>query len=490
MIFSKCQECRKNKLEVRFIFFLIFLLALVCVLPSSLFAGKKMLRLQIGESRVLKFTYDIQKVATGSPDICQVTRTDVREILVNAKGVGETNILVWDTEKLREEIAIVVALRDAKGLAQDLSALLEDVEGVHIRVIGNRVAVEGEVFSRKDLDRVNSILDGMNGVINLVKMSPLLKKVLSQEMQKAIGLKGVTVTNAKDSFLLEGVVFSQTDKKRAEMVASAYAENVVNVIKVMERGSIGPAKMVQMTLTVMEIEKESLRGMGFHWNPGSSGAATGTYSSGSGGNSSFLSAITGTISNLFPKMRRINEKGKGRSLFQQTVVTKSGGKAHFFIGDEIPIPVAQDGGKMSVEYKKVGLTMNFSPLIDQWGNIDTSVEVDSSFIAGEGMGGAPKIRDTKLKTAVYVKHAESIALGGMIGQREAKSFSGSPPGGGSALFQVNKSRKFMHDKSQVLIFVTPEILKNGKEAVKEMGDKVKDSFKSYEYENIKKRRSR
>ncbi len=463
---------------------LLVLFCFICAMPASLLAGKKLLRMQVGESRVLKFGYDIQKVATGSPEISQVTRTDMREILVNAKSEGETNILVWDNEKLREEITVVVSIRDASGLAKDLTVLLEDVEGVRIRLIGNRVAVEGEVFSRKDLDRVNSILEGMGGVINLVKMSPLLKKILAEEMQKAIGLKGVTVNAAKESFLIEGIVFTKADSKRAEMVASAYAANVVNVIKVMERGTIGPAQMVQLTLTVMEIEKESLRSMGFHWNPGASGSATGSYSGGSGQSSSFLGAITGTISNLFPKMQRIRENGKGRSLFQQTVVTKSGDSAHFFVGDEIPIPVAQEGGMMSVEYKKVGLSMSFSPVIDQWGNIDTSVDVSSSFVAGEGIGGAPKIRDTKLKSAVYVKDAESIALGGMIGQREAKSISGSPPGGGAALVQLNKSRKFMHDKSQVLIFVTPEILKSGREAVKGLGDKVRESFKDYEYDNI------
>jgi pilus assembly protein CpaC len=490
MNFFKIGTSEKIDFMDRWFLGLVFFVVLSWVFPTLSSANQKMLRVQVGESRVLKFDYDIQKVATGSPEICQVTRTDVREILVNAKTAGETNILVWDSEKLREEIAIIVSLRDATGLAKDLTALLEDVEGVRIRVIGDRVAVEGEVFSRKDLERTSSVLEGMNGVINLVEMSPLLKKVLAEEMQKAIGLKGVSVTSAKESFLLEGIVFSKADSERAQMVASAYADKVVNVIKVMERGTLGPASMVQMTLTVMEIEKDALKGLGFHWNPGASGGGSGTFSGGSGQSSSFLGAITGTISNLFPKMQKINEQGKGRSLFQQSVVTKSGDSAHFFVGDEIPIPVAQDGGKMSVEYKKVGLTMNFSPVIDQWGNIDTSVDVDSSFVAGEGIGGAPKIRDTKLKTAVYVKHAESIALGGMIGQREAKSFSGSAPGGGAALLQLNKSNKFMHDQSQVLIFVTPEILNTGSEAIKDMGDKVRDSFKDYEYDNINKKPGR
>jgi type II secretory pathway component GspD/PulD (secretin) len=123
-------------------------------------------------------------------------------------------------------------------------------------------------------------------------------------------------------------------------------------------------------------------------------------------------------------------------------------------------------------------------VIDRGNNIDTKVEVGSSFVAGEGPGGAPKIKSTTLQSAVYVKSGNSIALGGLIGQRELRSTSGSPPGGGSALVQLNKSRKFQHGQSEVLLFVTPTILRRNQDAIRDMGRKVKKSFKNYERENI------
>jgi len=479
------KEIKKRNVEwKRIVFSSCFFLLLPLLLTAvDCFAKDMTIRLLIGQSRVLKLDYEIGKVATGAPEVCDVTRTDMQEMLINARAPGRTNVIVWDHEKLREEYTVIVGLHDASGLAADLKNLLGDIEGIAIRPVGSKVAVEGEVFSKKDLDRVATVLVGMDGVINMVRMSSLLKRILAEEMQKAIGLKGVKVRSAKESFLLEGVVTSESDLIKAEKIASAYSDNVVSVIGVLTKGKgkSGLTKMIQVTLSVMEIEKEALKGMGFHWNPGSSGQASGGAGIGSA-DSSFAGAITGTISNLFPKMRRLNENGQGRRLFQQTVVTKDGAKAHFFVGDEVPIPVAQEGGLMSVEYKKVGLTLNVSPVIDPHGNIDSLVDVESSSIVGEGQGGAPKIRESKIQTAVYVKPKNSITLGGLIGQREARSFGGSSPG--AALITVNKTNRKELRNTQVLIFITPEILRRPGDAVQGLGKKVKKAFKEYEYENI------
>jgi pilus assembly protein CpaC len=472
--------------------FLVVLILSSCflILQTGICKAKKNITLTVGQSKVLKFDFPIQKAATGAAEVCVINRTDLSEILINAKGVGETNILLWDDkQQLREEIVVTVVANDSARLAKELDSIFENTEGIKTKIVGNSVVVEGEVFSRKDLDRVNSLLAGMDGTINLVKMSPLLEKILTAEIQKAIGNRNVYVVKAKDSFLLEGTVSNETEKERAGKIATAYAPDIVNVIKVnvLEKNEKiqVDSRMVQMTMNIMQIENEVLKDLGFHWNPGASSAAVGSAGI-SSGESTSSGTITGTITNLFPKMRRLNEAGKARSLFQQSVVTKTGDKAHFFVGDEIPIMVAQQGGPMSVEYKKIGLTLNFSPVIGQSGIIQTFVEVESSSVNGEGQGGAPKVRQTKLQSAISVKSSESMALGGLIGQREARAFTTPSSGNADAIVQVNDSTRFQHDKSQILIFVTPEILSAGIDAVTEMGGKVKNSFKEYELDNIEK----
>lgn len=473
-----------RKLRVRLICGLILVTA---IFPGGfLWGAGDAEQLSAGESRVITTDFDIHKVATGDPKICQVLRTDMREILLNAQKPGETNILIWDSQKLRQEIQVTVNIKDTAATAIELRELFKGIEGVTVRSVGSRVVVEGEVFSRNDLNRVSSILERMPDTINLVKMSPVLKQVLTKEMQKAIGIKGVTVRAAKESFLLEGVVYSEDVRERAGQIAAAYSDTVVNVIRIPKKDDIGVAQMVQLRLSVMEVDKGALNDKSFNWNPQGNIGGGGQYSGASGSKAMLSGALSGTISNLAPKMNHIQEQGRGRSLFQQTVISKSGGQARFFVGEEIPISVAQEGGVMSVEYKKVGLTLLFSPVVDARGNVDTRVEVESSFVTGQGAGGAPRVTSTQIQTVVYVKSGDSIALGGLIGQREVRSYAKAPPGGqsGGALAQLNKSKRFLRDQSEVLVFVTPEILSRPSDAVREMGTKVKKTFKEYERENI------
>ena len=61
-----------------------------------------------GNSRVIKTDFDIVKVATGDEDICVGTKTSDREVLINAKSVGKSNIIVWGPKGERKEVIVIV----------------------------------------------------------------------------------------------------------------------------------------------------------------------------------------------------------------------------------------------------------------------------------------------------------------------------------------------------------------------------------------------
>jgi Flp pilus assembly secretin CpaC len=183
-------------------------------------------------------------------------------------------------------------------------------------------------------------------------------------------------------------------------------------------------------------------------------------------------------------MRKIQESGRGRSLMQQTLITKSGDAAQFFAGSEIPISVTQPGGTMSVEFKKVGVTLNFKPEIDYYNNIVSSINVESSSVTGSGPGGVPIISNTNLNTVLSVPSGNSIALGGLVGQKELSSQSASPPDGGSALYQANSGSRNETDTRKVIIFVTPRILTSDA-AAPEVQKKVEEDFKQQELDRLR-----
>ena len=169
---------------------------------------------------------------------------------------------------------------------------------------------------------------------------------------------------------------------------------------------------------------------------------------------------------------------------QQTLITKNGDAAQFFAGSEIPIPVAQSGGTMSVEYKKVGVTMNFQPEIDYYKNIVSTINVESSAVTGSGPGGVPIISNTNLNTVLSVPSGHSIALGGLVGQRELESSSSSPPDGKSSLFQANKGSRQETGTREVVIFVTPRVL-SSEPPPPAVQKKIETDFKQQELERLR-----
>ena len=475
-----------------------------------------------GESQVLKADFAIEKIAVGDPEICGGAKTNDQEFLINGKKPGQSNIFIWGPAGQQAEIQVIVKSREASLSADELREIIRDIEGVSVRVVGNRIFVEGEVFTNNDMRRIEKVIEGMPNVVNLVEFSPVMKDIVKSEIEKALaaqGMKNVNVTVTKNNFMLTGKVGSESESERAQRIAEAYSPEIVNAISIQQAAprpaprvrteyrqapsvqyapsapSPPPAPaappqpppksvLIEMSLNIMEIEKSALRDFGIHWNPGGSLGAGGAYSGASGQSPSLGGSLAGTISDLFPKMRRIQDSGRGRSLMQQTLITKNGDAAQFFAGSEIPIPVAQSGGTMSVEYKKVGVTLNFQPEIDYYKNIVSTINVESSSVTGSGPGGVPIISNTNLNTVLSVPSGHSIALGGLVGQRELESSSSSPPGGGSSLFQANKGSRQETDTREVVIFVTPRVL-GGEPPPPAVQKKIESDFKQQELERLR-----
>jgi pilus assembly protein CpaC len=325
-----------------------------------------------------------------------------------------------------------------------------------------------------------------------------MKDIVKSEIEKSLasqGMKNVTVTVTKNTFMLTGTVTSEEEFKRAQTMAEAYAPDIVNaiavrkpVVKPKEEAPPPPpprAVLIEMALNIMEIDKAALRDFGIHWNPMGNVGASGAYSGASGSSPSLAGALTGTITNLLPKMRQIDESGRGRSLMQQTLITKSGDEAEFFAGSEIPIPVAQDGGTMSVEYKKVGVTLKFKPELDYYQNVVSSIKVESSSVTGSGPNGVPVISNTNMQTVLSVPSGSSVALGGVVGQRDMASVSSSPPDKGMALAQANQGTRNETQLREVVIFVTPRVLDGKTQESGEVKKKVEGDFKKQELDQLR-----
>ena len=65
-------------------------------IPSLSNATAKKLDLTVGRGQLLQYGHDVKQVVTSEPKIADVVVISPREVMVNAKAVGKTTVIVWD----------------------------------------------------------------------------------------------------------------------------------------------------------------------------------------------------------------------------------------------------------------------------------------------------------------------------------------------------------------------------------------------------------
>ena len=129
------------------------------------------------------------------------------------------------------------------------------------------------------------------------------------------------------------------------------------------------------------------------------------------------------------------------------------------MGTEIPFLEASSSGATAVSFKKAVLSLRVTPQITPDDRIimDLAVNRDS---VGQIFSGIPSVDTNELTTQVLVDNGETVVLGGIYeaNNREDRTsvpFFGDLPYVGR-LFKREQNNT---DKQELLIFVTPRIIK-------------------------------
>lgn len=170
------------------------------------------------------------------------------------------------------------------------------------------------------------------------------------------------------------------------------------------------------------------------------------------------------------ELSALQAEGRGEVVSNPRVITSNQREAIIRQGDEVGfVTIApQQGGTgvpiPNVQFKDVLLELKVTPTITQDGRVFLSMGVKKdevrSFI-DTSIGQVPQIQKREVTTAVLVDNGQTVVIGGVyeFNSREDLSkvpFLGDVPGLG-ALFR-KKSRS--SNKAELLIFVTPQILRS------------------------------
>ncbi|MDR3562942.1 MAG: pilus assembly protein N-terminal domain-containing protein [Negativicutes bacterium] len=381
----------------------------------------------------------VERVAVANPDIADIIVVSGSEILLVGKAPGTTTLHIW--------------------------------------AAGSRLSYEVEV--------------GTNDT------------QIANDIKTILGYSDIRVSKVNKSVILEGKVNDQYQKMRAEKVASAYGEKVINLLEITR-----PVQ-VKIEAKIIEINRQKTDNLGIKW--GNDPSTPGTFrmgqtpmsdwkvtypATGASGNA-YNNALVdskpygkswggyGGYWDINAQLDALIKQGLAKILSQPNVITLSGEKANIVVGGEIPIPVAMVNGMVSVEWKEFGIKLNIEPEVNNEGLINSKIKAEVSDVDWSsdhkiGLSAnfqIPPINKRSAEAAVALSSGQTMAIGGLISSTTTQAITKFPiladlP----VLGKLFTSKEFSRDETELIILITPTII-DPKEYVPGMTNEMKDTVK-------------
>ncbi|MFA7386885.1 MAG: type IV pilus secretin PilQ, partial [Thiohalobacteraceae bacterium] len=160
------------------------------------------------------------------------------------------------------------------------------------------------------------------------------------------------------------------------------------------------------------------------------------------------------------ELSAMQAEGKGEVISSPRVITANQKEATIRDGVEIPYQEASSSGAATVSFKEAVLSLRVTPQITPDDRIIMDLAVNQDTV-GQVFGGIPSIDTRAVETQVLVDNGETAVLGGIYIQENRNEVDKIPllgdlPGVGAAFRQTRK----LNNKSELLVFVTPKIVKD------------------------------
>jgi len=159
-------------------------------------------------------------------------------------------------------------------------------------------------------------------------------------------------------------------------------------------------------------------------------------------------------------------EGNGEVISSPRIITANQKEAVISQGTEIPYQEAASSGAATIQFKEAVLQLRVTPLItpDNRLILDLNVKKDrvGTIVVTQGGVNVPSIDTSELTTQVLVNDGQTVVLGGILETERRESEKKVPLLGDiPVLGRLFKSTRRTNDKDELLIFVTPKILREG-----------------------------
>lgn len=190
-------------------------------------------------------------------------------------------------------------------------------------------------------------------------------------------------------------------------------------------------------------------------------------------------------------LRAIAASGNAQVLSRPSILARDGQLAKIVVGQEVPLPTsvsyATSGNStipiVNVSYTDVGIILNVTPFIGANGLVEMIVQPQTSAVSttqsqqiAQGVS-APYLDMRSADTVVVTPDAQPVVIGGLISNTKASSESKVPLLGDIPILgNLFKSKAKSDDKTELLMFLTPHIVKAPDQLVAMAGHETSQSM--------------
>ncbi|MEG8043202.1 type II and III secretion system protein family protein [Sphingomonas faeni] len=294
----------------------------------------------------------------------------------------------------------------------------------------------------------------------------------------------VVATPMNGLILLTGTVLAPEDAAEAERLVQAF---VGDTTKVLSRLKTATPLQVNLQVRVAEVSRSFVKNIGVNLltqdrsgsgilfgstsgTPGTitydptTGLKTSTYTKGA---QRTTLGIAGKLLGMdFLTAIDLGEAtGQVTTLANPNLTALSGETGTFLAGGEVPIPLAQALGTVSVEYKQYGISLAYTPTVLSDGRISLRVrpevsQLDYSNAVTLSGTRVPGLTTRRTETTVELGSGQSMMISGLLSNSHNNSYDKTPGLSNlpiiGALFRSNA---FQRNETELVIVITPYLVK-------------------------------
>jgi pilus assembly protein CpaC len=314
-----------------------------------------------------------------------------------------------------------------------------------------------------------------------------------QSMHALMPGENISVNSVENSLVLSGDVSTAGRAEKARSLAASVAGDVKDSA-IVNQLSVDTPNQVNLRVKIAEVNRTALKALGFNWGapPPGCGFTPGVPC---GNITNFLTTsnpltnqsitnqntiqygipLPGTGARIQLLMDALAQENLITTLAEPNLTATSGQTASFLAGGEFPVPVAASTGTtgtptITVDFKTFGVELDFTPTVIDATHLSLKVRPEVSELTSTGAVSVPitatatvtipALTVRRAETTVDLASGESFALAGLLQNTTEQDISKLPwLGDIPILGQLFRSNLFQHNETELVIIVTPYLVK-------------------------------